>query len=344
MNYDFSIIIPVYNSEKYLEKCLQSILNQGDFNYEVLLINDGSTDGSLNICNRFAEKCGRIKVFTQENSGLCAARNKGIDNAEGRYFLFIDNDDEIAENTLSVLNECIQANDYDVIRFNRKRVQIFPDGKQKTDVYGTRGICENGRISITKEDFFKNYRKYKKSGCFSGIWNALFSRKMFDSIRFDTGITAGYEDFLVNIQVYDIAEKMLFIPDVLYTYFRRSSHSTSTKYRENQIYALKKAANAEKQMLIHHPEAQWQEIYNSDSLYLGQIIKVLVHPNCPLTIQEKTKIIENLKQEPAFQFEEDWMEYVSGKKEKAYLSLFVNGHYKLLYIVSKFILRLRNNT
>lgn len=344
MDLDFSIIIPVYNSSQYLKKCIDSILNQGDFKYEILLVDDGSTDNSLSICREIAERNDNIRVFTQPNGGLCSARNKGIDNAAGRYLMFIDNDDEIASDTLSVLYDCIKEDDYDVIRFNRKRIQTFPDGREKTDIYGVRGICDNGRVQVTREEFFRNYAKFKKSGCFSGIWNALFSRRMFENIRFDTTITAGYEDFLVNIQVYSIVQKMLFIPDVLYTYFRRTAHSTSTQYKENQIYALKKAANAEKTMLKNNEYADPYLIYSSDTQYLGQIIKVLAHRDCPLTMREKLNMIRDLKKEDAFQLDDNWKNHVQGKKERLYLSLFANNQYLPLYLVSKAILRLRNNT
>ena len=308
MTPDFSIIVPVYNSEQYLEKCINAVLNQGDYNYELLLVNDGSPDNSLEICNAFAAKHSRIRVFSQENGGLCSARNKGIDNAKGKYLLFIDNDDEIADNTLAVLHSWIEKKDYDIIRFNRKRIQTFDNGKTKTDIYGTKGICENGPVEVTSKEFFTNYRKFKNSGCFSGIWNALFRRELFENanIRFDTSITAGYEDFLVNIQAFRAAKSMLFLPDVLYVYFRRTSHSVSTTYKENQIYALKLVANAEKDMLAHIPYADVHEIYTSDVNYMGQIVK--------------------------------------GTKEKVYLSLFISNRYVELYYLSALVLKMRGNT
>ena len=325
MTPDFSIIVPVYNSEQYLEKCINAVLNQGDYNYELLLVNDGSPDNSLEICNAFAAKHSRIRVFSQENGGLCSARNKGIDNARGKYLLFIDNDDEIADNTLAVLHSWIEKKDYDIIRFNRKRIQTFDNGKTKTDIYGTKGICENGPVEVTSKEFFTNYRKFKNSGCFSGIWNALFRRELFENanIRFDTSITAGYEDFLVNIQAFRAAKNMLFLPDVLYVYFRRTSHSVSTTYKENQIYALKLVANAEKDMLAHIPYADVHEIYTSDVNYMGQIIKVLAHRNCPLSLAEKT---------------------IAGTKEKVYLSLFISKRYVELYYLSALVLKMRGNT
>ena len=88
-----SIIVPVYNSEKFLNKCINSLINQTIKNIEIILINDGSSDNSLNICNEFAKKDSRIKVFSQENSGQATARNVGLDNATGEYITFTDADD-----------------------------------------------------------------------------------------------------------------------------------------------------------------------------------------------------------------------------------------------------------
>ena len=247
---------------------------------------------------------------------------------------------------MAVLHSWIEKKDYDIIRFNRKRIQTFDNGKTKTDIYGTKGICENGPVEVTSKEFFTNYRKFKNSGCFSGIWNALFRRELFENanIRFDTSITAGYEDFLVNIQAFRAAKNMLFLPDVLYVYFRRTSHSVSTTYKENQIYALKLVANAEKDMLAHIPYADVHEIYTSDVNYMGQIIKVLAHRNCPLSMAEKTIAIDDLNKEDAFRFGRDWKKYVKGTKEKVYLSLFISKRYVELYYLSALVLKMRGNT
>lgn len=105
-----SIIIPVYNAEKYLRECLDSVLAQTFQDFEVLLINDGSTDNSGQICDEYAEKDKRIKVFHKENGGVSAARNLGIENAKGEWITFVDSDDFIGENFLWDLHACLDAN------------------------------------------------------------------------------------------------------------------------------------------------------------------------------------------------------------------------------------------
>lgn len=113
-----SIIIPVYNTEKYLIQCLNSVLDQGyRDNIEIILIDDGSIDNSGRICDEFAERDSRIKVFHTINCGLSAARNKGLTVAQGKWIAFLDSDDWLAENYLMVLSGIIRSYEADYISF-----------------------------------------------------------------------------------------------------------------------------------------------------------------------------------------------------------------------------------
>lgn len=133
----FSIIVPVYNTEKYLRKCLDSIFKSSYKNYEVIIINDGTKDNSENIINEYIKKYKNIKYIKQKNMGLSIARNKGIKESTGDYILFLDSDDYIDKDLLSTLNSFIK--DEDVIRFglreiyNDKEVNILEDGFNTTD-------------------------------------------------------------------------------------------------------------------------------------------------------------------------------------------------------------------
>ena len=120
----FSIIVPVYNVEKYIEKCLESILNQTYDNFEIIVINDGSTDNSKKILDNYKTN-KKIKIINQDNQGLSIARNNGLGAASGDYILFIDSDDYIEEELLSTLNKNI--NNEDLIRF---QVQTVNENKE----------------------------------------------------------------------------------------------------------------------------------------------------------------------------------------------------------------------
>lgn len=125
-----SIIVPVYNKEKYVGKCLKSILNQKYKNIEILAIDDGSEDSSQKIIERFAEKDNRIKLFLQPNAGVGQARNRGIQNAKGKYILFVDADDEISEDYVTNL---MKYHNYDLVVSGIKLISIN-DGKKKQSI------------------------------------------------------------------------------------------------------------------------------------------------------------------------------------------------------------------
>lgn len=110
-----TVIIPVYNIEDYITRCIESILNQSFKNFELLLINDGSTDGSGSICDKFANRDSRVKVFHQENKGVSAARNVGIQKARGKWIAFVDGDDWIEENSLEKLIDSYPSSNLDIL-------------------------------------------------------------------------------------------------------------------------------------------------------------------------------------------------------------------------------------
>uniref|UniRef100_UPI003864C4B3 glycosyltransferase family 2 protein n=1 Tax=Methanobrevibacter sp. TaxID=66852 RepID=UPI003864C4B3 len=114
---DVSVIIPVYNVEKYLKECLDSVCNQTLANIEIICVNDGSTDNSLAILNEYAQKDGRIKIISQENQGLGAARNRGLEDASADYVYFLDSDDYIELTTLEKLFNNAVSNSSDVVLF-----------------------------------------------------------------------------------------------------------------------------------------------------------------------------------------------------------------------------------
>lgn len=109
-----SVIIPVYNAEKYLEQCLNSIKNQTYKNFEVIIVNDGSKDNTDSICKKFAQSDSRFRYFSKENGGVSSARNFGLDNANGHYITFIDGDDWVEHNHLEILIKSITENNSDI--------------------------------------------------------------------------------------------------------------------------------------------------------------------------------------------------------------------------------------
>ncbi|WP_447951892.1 glycosyltransferase family 2 protein [Chryseobacterium koreense] len=202
----FSIIIPVYNVEPYLEECLESILAQTYQDYEVLLINDGSTDASGEICDRYAEKDSRITVLHQPNRGVSAARNIGLGHAEGEWICFIDSDDVIEANYLNAFAENI-SDDCDMVIQGIKRI-----GKMN-DI-----LCSFPSLEkMSRRAFFDHYSIWPHyfSPC-----NKIYRRTiiMDHNLRYKGTMSFG-EDTLFNLD-YAIQTKQMFtlIPNIHYLY------------------------------------------------------------------------------------------------------------------------------
>lgn len=169
--YKFSLIVPVYNTEKYIEKCLNSILNQSYKNYEIIVINDGSTDNSVQILDKYKSN-KKLKIINQKNKGLSEARNEGLKYISGDYILFVDSDDYIEPKLLETLNSNIT--DEDLIRFqtqtvndNYEIIEKYPEnefknlsGKEAFKILTTFNYVENAWLYAYKKDYFIK-SKYK---------------------------------------------------------------------------------------------------------------------------------------------------------------------------------------
>ena len=152
----FSIIIPVYNTEKYLTKCLESVLKQNFEDYEILVVNDGSTDSSKDILKEFQCKNSKIKIFNQLNRGLGGARNTGIVNAQGEYLLFLDSDDYLAENAIYILDKYIRRNNPDILAFDCNLTDVNDNIIQRATVkeYNYKYKC---LLFLFHQDFQYNF-------------------------------------------------------------------------------------------------------------------------------------------------------------------------------------------
>lgn len=170
MKHMVSVIIPVYNVEKYLPECLDSVIAQSVEDIEIICVNDGSTDGSGEILNTYAEKDRRIRIITQENRGLSAARNAGAAVSSGRYLYFLDSDDMIAPDALKLMTERCQADQLDFLRFNMEPFYEIEAKCKPNIVTDTYPSVMTGReylaLSREKHEYFMNIGIHIFSGEF----------------------------------------------------------------------------------------------------------------------------------------------------------------------------------
>lgn len=206
----YSVIIPVYNVEKYLEKCLLSVLNQTFQDFQMIIVIDGATDGSEAIARRIKKEHPQadIQIIVQKNKGLGGARNTGMEYATGDYWLFIDSDDYLAADALEVLDRVTKDDKYDMIYFNSYVVNEQGKVLQLLNVQSPK---KKDTCLTESPELLQTY---------PAAWNKLYRRNLFeDGIRYQE--KKWFEDLDVALKFYLKAERILFIEDALYYYVQR---------------------------------------------------------------------------------------------------------------------------
>lgn len=222
---EISIIVPVYNVEAYLEECITSILNQTFKNFELILVDDSSTDRSGYICDRFAKIDRRIKVIHQKCGGASCARNLGLDNANGNYIGFVDSDDYIHPQMYEILYENIINNDVNMVICNYKKVLK----KESFDVNFKR--IDN--IALYTNIEVLNIFWEKESGKCISPCNKLYSKKLFDDLRFEEGKTC--EDQIISPKLIYMSKNIIMIQKILYFYRRRLGSVSNNGFDEKRL-------------------------------------------------------------------------------------------------------------
>lgn len=223
----FSIIIPVYNVEKFLPRCLDSVLRQTYQNYEIIMIDDGSIDSSGDICDRYVQKYASCKVIHKENTGQADSRNVGISKAKGRYLVFLDADDYLEKEMLSKVYEQLENQNYDVCSFAARRID-----ENENFLYELRFDDMVKALTFdeqSKEEFLlKSFLQYKSG------WEACFHVFKKDivneyQIKFESDVKLA-EDLIFTFEYMLYAKSWIKIPDILYDYTLREG-STSVGHR-----------------------------------------------------------------------------------------------------------------
>lgn len=209
---EISIIVPVYQVEKYIKQCVDSILAQTFTDFELILVDDGSKDNSGKICDEYAEKDKRVRVIHKENGGLSDARNKGLDNASGKYYMFVDSDDYIAPNMAECLYKNILEEDADIAACNYR--YVFEDGKKDFSTENKAEILDGNEIFYNR----KNERNY---GLWTVAWNKLYKAETLGNIRFRFG--KYHEDEFWANDIYQMDIKVAAVSECLYYYRQRGN-------------------------------------------------------------------------------------------------------------------------
>lgn len=210
MKTKISIVVPIYNVEEYVERCIISVKNQTYENIEIILVNDGSQDNSLDICNQYANHDSRIKVINKNNGGLSEARNLGIEKSTGEYILLVDGDDSIEVTTCEELVNIIENNLVDMVIFKHNKI-INENKISSNDSY---------RIEVINSE--EAYRRYLYGEeVIPAAWSKLYKRNLFNEIKFPKGKLA--EDFATAHKYILQCEKIAYYDKSLYNYYIREN-------------------------------------------------------------------------------------------------------------------------
>ncbi len=221
-----SVIVAIYNIEAYLEKCIDSIVNQSYSKLEIILVNDGSTDSSGAICQSYAEKDSRIKVINKPNGGLSSARNTGLDCASGDYIAFVDGDDFLDQDMYEQMLKKLDEHQADIVECSYR--EIYEDCvKETTAGLGDVLICNNYE-ALTWQLKWKYF--------LSVAWNKIYVRELWKDIRFPIG--KYHEDEFITYQVFYKAKKLVFYDIVKYNYIKYRNSSITAGFTKKNIDKL----------------------------------------------------------------------------------------------------------
>lgn len=284
-----TVIVPVYNTGKYIEKCVISLINQTYSNIEILLIDDGSTDDSAKECKKLLSLDKRISYYLKENGGLADARNFGLKLASGEYVIFLDSDDWFEKDLIMNYYNLLNQNHLDVV------VQGFTI---ELEVENSIVYNKMNEEQIFKEKIYDGIIALEEKGLFNSACNKIYKLSIIkdNEIYFKKdGMPA--EDLLFNCEYFTFIKSMAYIPSCSYHYIKREVETLTTKYiidYDKKIMDYHKARKKMYLMLNIDDADRIILLNNSLSFYVLTVFTNIYRYNCPLSKKEKINIIKDV--------------------------------------------------
>ncbi len=236
MSTKFSVIVPIYKVEKYLNKCIDSILNQTYTNFELILVDDGSPDDCPRICDEYAKKDNRIKVIHKENGGLVSARNVGIKNATGDYICYVDGDDWIIKEALHKVSNIIEKNpNVDMIVFNLEK--IYENSIEKIEFYVEPGLYNKERLEKEVYPYlmYDNRKPFCVGTLFPAACNKIYRTELLKKHYCEDKRIKMGEDNAFTYECALYSNNIYFFDEILYKYNQLNSTSFANSYDKNRF-------------------------------------------------------------------------------------------------------------
>ena len=221
-----SVVVPVYNVEKYIKKCIDSILNQTYKEFELIIVDDGSSDSSGLICDEYSNIDEHIKVFHKKNGGLSDARNYGIIKSSGEYITFVDSDDFIAPQMIEMLYKKLSENNCDISICDP--VHCFENDSAEFEL-ANRTMILNSEKAIEKLFYQKSF--------LTSAWGKLYKKELFANLKFPVGML--FEDSAIMYKLFERANNICYFSAKLYGYLHRESSITTSRFSERDFDILK---------------------------------------------------------------------------------------------------------
>lgn len=235
-----SVIVPVYNAEAYLSRCMESILNQTYRDLQVICVNDGSTDGGGNMLEELSRRDGRVQVVCRENSGLSASRNAGLELAQGEYVMFVDADDWLDEHSCADAMEAMRGKDADIVFWSYAReygtasapVRFWPEER----------VFEGESMRWLRNRLLgppgSELGHPERLDSYGTAWGKLYRRSLFMEARacfVDTALIGSAEDVLCNLSLFGAARRAVYIPTVFYHYRKTAAGALTRRYKPELV-------------------------------------------------------------------------------------------------------------
>lgn len=256
-----SIIIPVYNAKDYLRRCLDSILEQTYTDWEALLIDDGSTDGSGNICDEYASKDNRFKVSHRENKGVSAVRNVGLAYASGEYIVFVDSDDFVHKDMLRWQYNMLKDNNADLV------ITGYEFAYDDTIA----NISVNEKVQVLDSEGAIN--KILENQQFCSPWTKLYKKELFENVKYPEGEI--YEDLMTAFEIFMAAEKIVYQNIPFYNYFQACVSITRSEFSYSKLDEVKALRKQYEFIDVNFPKLADEARFKYVNNVFGHIINLV---------------------------------------------------------------------
>lgn len=293
-----SVILPVYNGAAFLKNTLEQVLNQKYTDFELIIIDDGSTDNSVEICKTYSLLDKRVRFLVQDNKGISATRNKAIEMAKGEYISFVDQDDEIDSSLLLLLVGLIESSGADISKVGYKILDIDEYGRLSKE---KRAKSVNG--SFEKRDFQSDISFVRDQ--MQSVWNCLYRKKILDSsgVRFDERMKYGGEDIAFNLSLLPYVSKIESSDVVGYYHYKRVKTSASAKLNQNRIDSIIMIDELEKKIIPCVVDGKSIEYcINSESLANLCLAVSVICQNKRVSFSEKERYLKKIRENSTFDF------------------------------------------